>query len=237
MPWVDLLFLIAVAYVVVLVVRGLIQVVPWFIETFVEPRRYAHSKGKLPSRHDEMDPASSATSVHRREREEVRIGYGEKVGFAILGAAFWLTGLSGFLKRLFARRDFTYWVGLALGESDPEKKVKYCSRALQLNPGYEPAWGLKALTLLDLKRHEEAVPCFDRVLEMRPNSMAWHCKGLCCYYLQRHREAIACFDKVLTTCADKDRRLADEASRHKKLAQEALDVAAGSKTNTGSPPL
>ena len=80
------------------------------------------------------------------------------------------------------------------------------------------------MTLLDLKRYEEAVPCFDKVLDMHPNSLAWHSKGLCCYHMQRHREAIACFDKALAACAGKDRRLADEAAHHKKLAQEALSA-------------
>jgi len=42
--------------------------------------------------------------------------------------------------------------------------------------------------------------------------------------LQRHQEAIACFDKALAACAGKDRRLADEAAHHKKLAQEALSA-------------
>ena len=72
------------------------------------------------------------------------------------------------------------------------------------------------------KRYEEAVPCFDKVLEMRPNSVAWYRKGLCCYHLERHEEAIACFDKTLAACADKDRQLFEEASRHRKLAEEAL---------------
>ena len=222
MPWVGLLLFFAVAYVFVLVVRGLIQVVPWFIETFVEPRRYAQPRERYASRRDDRNAARSSASIHRHEG--VRIGFGEKIGSALLGAAFRLARLSGILKRPFTRRDFAYWVGLALVESDPEKKVNYCSRALQLSPNYEPAWGLKALTLLDLKRYEEAVPCFDKVLDMRPNSLAWHSKGLCCYHMQRHREAIACFDKALAACAGKDRRLADEAAHHKKLAQEALSA-------------
>jgi tetratricopeptide (TPR) repeat protein len=89
-----------------------------------------------------------------------------------------------------------------------------------LNPAYEPAWGLKANTLLELKRYEEAVPCFNKVLEMRPNSMAWYRKGLCCYHLKRYEEAVACFDKTLTACAGKDQQLFAEASRHKRAAEE-----------------
>ncbi len=52
--------------------------------------------------------------------------------------------------------------------------------------------------------------------------MAWYRKGLCCYHLGHHAEAIACFDKALAVCADKDRQLFNEASRHRELAEEAL---------------
>ncbi len=218
MPWIQLLIVLTVVYVVVVVVQGIIQFVPWFIETFVEPRQLARPKRK--PQPDDTDQVSS--SVPRREEGGIAVGYKEKVAFAALAATSGLMELLGLPKKLLTRKDFTYWVGSALGETDPEKKVKYCSRALQLNPSYEPAWGLRANSLLELKRYEEAVPCFDKVLEMRPNSMAWYRKGLCCYHLGQHEEAIACFDKALAAFADKDRQLFDDASRHRKLAKEAL---------------
>lgn len=84
------------------------------------------------------------------------------------------------------------------------------------------AWGLKAITLLGLQRYEEAIPCFDKVLELRPNAAAWCWKGTCCHRLGRYQEAVGCFGKALATCAAKDRQLFDEASRQKKLAEEAL---------------
>ena len=136
MPWVGLLLFFAVAYVFVLVVRGLIQVVPWFIETFVEPRRYAQPRERYASRRNDRNAARSSASIHRHEG--VRIGFGEKIGSALLGAAFRLARLSGILKRPFTRRDFAYWVGLALVESDPEKKVKY------LFPGFATQSELRA---------------------------------------------------------------------------------------------
>jgi tetratricopeptide (TPR) repeat protein len=142
--------------------------------------------------------------------------------FAALRAMYRLSGLSGLLTAPFSRRDYTYWVGMALGESNPEKRVSYCSKALRLNPNYEPAWGLKAFTLLDLKRYEEASPCFEKVLQLRPNAVAWHKQGLCYYHLKRHAEAAACFEKATAACAEKDRQLFDEASRYKRLALESL---------------
>ena len=44
MPWVPVLLLLAVVYVVLLVVRGLIQFVPWFTEEFIDPRRRVRLK-------------------------------------------------------------------------------------------------------------------------------------------------------------------------------------------------
>jgi tetratricopeptide (TPR) repeat protein len=220
MPWIELLILLSLTYVAVLVVRGIVQVVPWFIETFVEPRRFARPREA--SRPPRSGAASPRSSVSAPRREKVAPVYQEKVALAVWRATCRLTDLWAFFRWLFARKDFGYWVGSALAESDPEKKVAYCSKALRLNPGYEPAWGLKAITLLGLQRYEEAIPCFDKVLELRPNAAAWCWKGTCCHRLGRYQEAVGCFGKALATCAAKDRQLFDEASRQKKLADEAL---------------
>ena len=58
MPWIQFLLLLAVVYVVVLVVRGIIQFVPWFLETFVEPRQLARPKKNPPPRPDGTGRAS-----------------------------------------------------------------------------------------------------------------------------------------------------------------------------------
>jgi hypothetical protein len=218
MPWIEFLLVMAAIYVVALVVRGLIQFVRWFIENYVEPRRLARPEKKFKPQPDYTDTASFSPSVPNQKEVGTEVGHKGKVVLATSRP----TGLLEFLKRLFKRTDFTYWVGSALGETDPDKRVTYCSKALRLNPGYEPAWGLKANSLLELKRYEEAVPCFDKVLEMRPHSMAWYKKGLCCYHLRRHEEAIVCFDKALAACANKDRQLSEEISRYKKLTEEML---------------
>ncbi|MGA2063210.1 MAG: tetratricopeptide repeat protein [Thermoguttaceae bacterium] len=222
MPWVELLILMAVIYVVVLVIWGIIQFMHWFIENFVEPRRLARPENKFKLQPDYRESASLSPSIPNQKEDGIEASQKGKVALPVLSATSQPTGLLEFLKRLFKSRDFTYWVGSALGEINPDKKVQYCSKALRLNPGYEPAWGLKANSLLELKRYEEAVPCFDKVLEMRPHSMAWYKKGLCCYNLRRHEEAINCFDKALVACAAKDRQLSEEISRYKKLAKEAM---------------
>lgn len=215
MPWVECLLCIAVAYVAVVVVRGIIQVISWFMEESIpagrEPNR---AREKPPPRHHDSTTAVAAASVNHRPSPSPK----RPLVLAVpLPSFHWLVE---FLRRLVFRRRFQYWVEAALGETNLDKRVKYCSKALRLNPAYEPAWGLKANTLLELKRCEEAVPCFDKVLEIRPNSMAWFRKGLCCYHLKRYEEAVACFDKALASCAGKDQQLFDEASHHKKAAEE-----------------
>jgi tetratricopeptide (TPR) repeat protein len=218
MPWIEFLIVLAVVYVLAVLVRAIIQLWFWFSETFVEPRQIARLKEQPRRGHDDAAPASS--SAHHREKNS--FGLGERILIAVWRMTNPLAGLWEFLKRLFTRKDYTYWVGLALGEGDPEKKVTFCSKAVRLNPGYEPAWGLKALTLLDLKKYEQAIPCLDKVLELRPSATAWCRKGLCCYHLGRYSEAIACFDKALVGRADKDRQLFDEGTRYRKLAAQAL---------------
>ena len=75
--------------------------------------------------------------------------------------------LAEFAKGLFARKHYDYWVARALAEQNPRRKVEYLSKALALDPSYLPAWGLKATALFNLERYEEALACFDKVLQQR----------------------------------------------------------------------
>lgn len=114
------------------------------------------------------------------------------------------------------------WVASGLSEKDPEKKAIYYSKALYLNPKSAPAWGLKGSALMDLGRYDEAVGCFDKVLEIRSDANGWYNKGLCLYYLKRYKESIECFNKTLETCRDKDHQLLEDALHNKNLAEENL---------------
>jgi len=50
----------------------------------------------------------------------------------------------------------------------------------------------------DLGRSEDALACFDKVIEINPkDEKAWVDKGLALYDLGRLEEALACFDKVI----------------------------------------
>ncbi len=128
--------------------------------------------------------------------------------------------MDSWLGWLFRGR-YDYWVGAALAaEGDPGKQVKYLTRALAINPGYLPAWGLKANALLALERYQEAMECFEKVLESDPNPLSWYEKGLCCYHLGRFQEAVQCFDKALADCPDANRKLRGDALHHRSLAEQ-----------------
>ncbi len=46
--------------------------------------------------------------------------------------------------------------------------------------------------------HQEAIQCFDRVLELEPmNGQAWNSRGVCLKELGRYEEALQCFERVI----------------------------------------
>jgi tetratricopeptide (TPR) repeat protein len=220
--WIGLLILLAGAYIVVVLVRGLIQIGSWFVEEFrTEPRNRKREK-HYPQQPSPDTVTATSSASDRRQKSDGHIIRKNWAAVATIGIGRWWAPLARLARRLASGKRYDYWIGAALEETDPAKKVKYLSKALDLDPGYEPGWGLKAAALLELERYEEAIECFDKVLSMRPNAMAWHKKGLCCYHLKRYQDAVACFDKARSTCADRDRHLFDEASHHKRLAEDAL---------------
>jgi len=59
-------------------------------------------------------------------------------------------------------------------------------------------WGNKGVSLHNLGRHEEAIRCFDKALELdRQDFKTWTNKGVSLDSLGRHGEAIRCHDKAL----------------------------------------
>jgi len=120
---------------------------------------------------------------------------------------------------MILKKDFDYWVALALGEEDLARKVDCLSRALKLNPTYFPAWGMKGGALYDLQRYEEAMQCFDRLLDIHATASVWYKKGLCCYHLGRHEEAVRCFGEAMKACSSEDRQLSEDAARMKRQVE------------------
>ena len=114
---------------------------------------------------------------------------------------------------------------LALKAKDPEKKLEYCTKYLELNPNDSEAWGYKAEILNWLGRAREQRECIRRFLEDKPVDFlaanlcgygeeslehfnkvldedptfarAWYEKGNSLAVLGRYEEAIICFEKAL----------------------------------------
>ena len=92
------------------------------------------------------------------------------------------------------------WFGLALKEEDPEKKIRYYSKCLELDPKNADAWYNRGLALSKSERYEAAIRDYDRALDIDPkHADAWNNKGLALgeFELGRYEEAIGCYDKAL----------------------------------------
>lgn len=76
-----------------------------------------------------------------------------------------------FLDKLFKKKvegkTAEEWYGLAVSENDPEKKIEYFDKVLELKPDFAGAWNLRGLELVILKRYEDAIASFDKALEIR----------------------------------------------------------------------
>ncbi|NIA12013.1 MAG: tetratricopeptide repeat protein [Nitrospiraceae bacterium] len=59
-------------------------------------------------------------------------------------------------------------------------------------------WVEEGRVLDKLGRYEEAIRCYDKVLEINPkNSWVWNCKGDALRHLERYEEAMMCCDKAI----------------------------------------
>jgi tetratricopeptide (TPR) repeat protein len=224
--WLGWLLILAVVYLVVVVVRGIIQFTSWFIEEFFPDSWSQEPSGKESKQHRrEMSSVAMSVSGSPQKKKDCRDSYARwiLVSAARIALLHWLAALAEFSRMLVSSRKYDYWVGSALAEDDARKKVKYLSKALALNPGYMPGWGLKANALLTLERYEEAMECCERILKTNPNPLAWHEKGLCCYHLGRYQEAVDCFGKTLARCSDQNGKLREDTLRSRKLAKEKID--------------
>lgn len=76
--------------------------------------------------------------------------------------------LDKLLKKKIEGKTAEEWYGLAVAESDPEKKIEYLDRVIELKSDFAGAWNLKGLEYVVLKQYEDAIACFDKALEIRP---------------------------------------------------------------------
>jgi len=193
----------------------------WLIEEFFSDSwGRERPEQKLERQSAEPLSATVSTTGSPRKKHDDQGSYAKWIIVSTTRIALfhWFAALAEFVHMLASSRKYDYWVGCALGEDDARKKVKYLSKALALNPGYAPGWGLKANALLALQRYDEAMECVEKILGMAPNPLAWYEKGLCCYHLGRFQEAVQCFDKALANRLDKNSKLREDTLHHRKLA-------------------
>jgi tetratricopeptide (TPR) repeat protein len=217
MSWLGWLFLLAGLYVLVAAVRGLVQIVSWLIDEYViEPRAMQRPKEEPPQR---PEARKSAPPQQKPDAKQERRSNRVRRRPSPWGK--WLKSL----KTAVARKGFDYWVACALAEDDRQAKVRHLSKALQLNPTYHPAWGMKGNALFELGKYDEAIECFNRSLELHASALVWYRKGLCCYHKGQRRESLPCFDKALNECPAHDRPLLEDVTRMKRLVEEELRCA------------
>ena len=79
----------------------------------------------------------------------------------------------------------------------------------------------RAYSLAHKGRYEEALDCWDRILNMNPSdSASWYAKGALLYNdLDKYQEALSCFEKALEISPNDEQALTG-----KQLCQEKLGV-------------
>jgi tetratricopeptide (TPR) repeat protein len=230
--WLGWLFLLAGIYLLIVVLRGGLGILGLFFgDSAARPSRgKPGGKGSAGDAHAPgtalVSAAAAAEKKGPKNQKPVRKPRAA-LSSADIQRAQYRSGGPGLFHRLFAHKTFDYYVAAALADEDLRRKVEHCAKALKLNPGYVPAWGLKANTLLELGEYTAALECFERILELDPNPIAWYKKGLCFRCLNRWDEAIECFQQAMQTCSN-DRQLFQDASREKQLVEEL-------RNNSGTP--
>ena len=111
----------------------------------------------------------------------------------------------GLFKKKEKEKTAGEWVFLGANAEDPEKKLEYYTKALEIDPEYVSVWGLKGDTFSELGKYDEAIACFDTALELDPeNGIIWGFKGYVFYDLEKYDEANICLDKALELDPEND---------------------------------
>ncbi|MFQ6050093.1 MAG: MBL fold metallo-hydrolase [Candidatus Hydrothermarchaeota archaeon] len=79
----------------------------------------------------------------------------------------------------------------------PHEAIFCLNKALEKDANNIQALGLKGSCLTEIGRNEEAIECFDKILEIRKDEGAFYSKGMALIKLKRHEEALESFDEAL----------------------------------------
>lgn len=79
-----------------------------------------------------------------------------------------------------------------------EEAIPDFDKAIQLNPNFAEAWGLRGAVKAQLQRYEEAILDYDKAIELKPYfAEAWGLRGMIQEKQQRHAVAIDNLDKAI----------------------------------------
>jgi tetratricopeptide (TPR) repeat protein len=96
-----------------------------------------------------------------------------------------------------------YALGLIYFRTGQFERAEYLLKeAGAADPGFTDAFAWRGIALLNLKRHREAIACFDRVLSVRPRDPdALGNRATVLFELRRFDESLAAFDAALSVDA------------------------------------
>jgi len=103
------------------------------------------------------------------------------------------------LERQPEHADALHYLGVIVrGHGDSATAAGLIGRAVALNPGDAYAQCNLGNALLDLRRLEEALACYDRALALKGDFVeAWYNRGNALLDLGRNAEALDCFERTL----------------------------------------
>jgi tetratricopeptide (TPR) repeat protein len=80
-----------------------------------------------------------------------------------------------------------------------KEALRLHNRAIEISPDYALAWVNKGIALKNLGRLDEAIECYDRVIEQMDTAFkkAWYNKGVALILRGERAEAIKCFEQAL----------------------------------------
>ena len=112
-------------------------------------------------------------------------------------------------------------IGLAyFGMGKLEKALDFSTKALNQNQTYIEAQFLKAKTLRELEKYDEALVVFDEILSKEPKHRdALYQKGKILHVLGKYRESLDLFDKVLEFRPRDNEVLAAKGKSHDELEE------------------
>jgi tetratricopeptide (TPR) repeat protein/ribonuclease BN (tRNA processing enzyme) len=106
-----------------------------------------------------------------------------------------------------------------------EDAAKHFDEVTKLDFLHFKAWRYEGFALDELGRHEEAIICYDKALEIRPDDeSSWYNKGNALEDLGRYEEAIICYDRALEIKPDHELAWNNKgaALRHLGRYEEAI---------------